>query len=59
MRNRFEIRIEAEQDDDVDGRWMANVGVVAYGATRDEAMQRARALLASIAASISIGAERP
>ena len=40
------LRVEVEREDD--GRWMAEVvelpGVLAYGATRDEAIERAKAL---------------
>ena len=40
------LRVELDQEDD--GRWLAEVvelpGVLAYGATRDEALTRAEAL---------------
>jgi predicted RNase H-like HicB family nuclease len=40
------LRVEFEQE--LDGRWLAEVvelpGVLAYGATRDEALARAKAL---------------
>ena len=43
---RLNLTIETEQEDD--GRWVAEVpelaGVLAYGATQDEAMAKAQAL---------------
>ena len=40
------LRVETEREED--GRWLADVvdlpGVMAYGATRDEALKRAEAL---------------
>jgi predicted RNase H-like HicB family nuclease len=40
------LRIEVEREDD--GRWLAEIadlpGVLAYGQTRDEAIERAKAL---------------
>jgi predicted RNase H-like HicB family nuclease len=40
------LRVEVEREDD--GRWMADVvdlpGVMAYGQTREEAVERAKAL---------------
>ena len=40
------LQVETEREDD--GRWIAEVvelpGVMAYGATRDEAVERAKAL---------------
>ncbi len=44
--SRMNLTIETEQEDD--GRWIAEVpqlaGVLAYGATREEAMAKAQAL---------------
>ena len=56
------LTIETEQEDD--GRWIAEVpqlaGVLAYGATREEAMARAEALaLRVLAEQLEHGEARP
>jgi predicted RNase H-like HicB family nuclease len=56
------LTIETEQEDD--GRWVAEVpelaGVLAYGATRDEAMAKAQALaLRVLAEQLEHGEARP
>ena len=56
------LTIETEQEDD--GRWIAEVpelaGVMAYGATRDEAMARAQALAFRVLAEqLEHGEARP
>jgi predicted RNase H-like HicB family nuclease len=56
------LTIETEQEDD--GRWIAEVpelaGVLAYGATREEAMARAQALaLRVLAEQLEHGEARP
>ena len=56
------LTIETEQEDD--GRWVAEVpelaGVLAYGATREEAMARAEALaLRVLAEQLEHGEARP
>jgi predicted RNase H-like HicB family nuclease len=56
------LTIETEQEDD--GRWIAEVpelaGVLAYGATRDEAMAKAQALaLRVLAEQLEHGEARP
>ncbi|MGE0848559.1 MAG: type II toxin-antitoxin system HicB family antitoxin [Hyphomicrobiaceae bacterium] len=56
------LTIETEQEDD--GRWIAEVpelaGVLAYGATREEAMVRAQALaLRVLAEQLEHGEARP
>ena len=56
------LTLETEQEDD--GRWVAEVpqlpGVLAYGATRDEAMARAEVLaLRVLAEQLEHGDARP
>lgn len=56
------LTIETEQEDD--GRWIAEVpqlaGVLAYGATRDEAMAKAEVLaLRVLAEQLEQGEARP
>lgn len=56
------LRVEFEREDD--GRWIAEIislpGVMAYGATRDEARQRVEALaLRTLADRIEHGEEAP
>jgi predicted RNase H-like HicB family nuclease len=55
----FEIEIDSEDD----GRWMAEVqalpGVMAYGATRDEAVARVQALALRVLAERLEHAEAP
>jgi predicted RNase H-like HicB family nuclease len=55
----FEIEIDREDD----GRWMAEVqalpGVMAYGATRDEAVARVQALALRVLAERLEHAEAP
>ena len=56
------LTIETEQEDD--GRWIAEVpelgGVLAYGATREEAMAKAQALaLRALAEQLEHGEARP
>lgn len=56
------LTIETEQEDD--GRWIAEVpelaGVLAYGATREEAMARAEVLaLRVVAEQLEHGEARP
>ena len=56
------LTIETEQEDD--GRWIAEIpelsGVLAYGATRDEAMARAEILaLRVLAEQLEHGEARP
>jgi predicted RNase H-like HicB family nuclease len=56
------LTLETEQE--VDGRWIAEVpqlaGVLAYGATRDEAMARAEVLaLRVLAEQLEHGEARP
>lgn len=53
------FRVELEQEDD--GRWIADVvdvpGVLAYGATRDEALDQAAALLVRVLADRLVNGE--
>lgn len=56
------LRVEFEREDD--GRWIAEIlslpGVMAYGATRDEARQKVEALaLRTLADRIEHGEEAP
>ena len=56
------LRVEVEREDD--GRWIAEVvdlpGVLAYGQTRDEAIERAKALsLRVLADRLEHGEEVP
>lgn len=56
------LRVEIEREDD--GRWIADVvdlpGVVAYGQTREEALERAKALsLRVLADRLEHGEEVP
>jgi len=58
----MKLTLETEQEDD--GRWIAEVpelaGVLAYGATRDEAMAKAEVLaLRVLAEQIEHGEARP
>jgi predicted RNase H-like HicB family nuclease len=58
----MKLTIETDQEDD--GRWMAEVpelaGVLAYGATREEAMARAEVLaLRVLAEQLEHGEARP
>lgn len=58
----MKLTLETEQEDD--GRWIAEVpelpGVLAYGATRDEAMARAEVLaLRVLAEQLEHGETRP
>ena len=58
----MKLTLETEQEDD--GRWIAEVpelaGVLAYGATRDEAMARAEVLaLRVLAEQLEQGEARP
>ena len=58
----MKLTLETEQEDD--GRWIAEVpelaGVLAYGATRDEAMARAEVLaLRVLAEQLEHGEARP
>lgn len=58
----MKLTLETEQEDD--GRWIAEVpelaGVLAYGATRDEAMARAEILaLRVLAEQLEHGEARP
>lgn len=58
----MELRIEIEQE--ADGRWLAEVpelaGVLAYGASRDEAAARAEALaLRVVAERLDHGEAKP
>jgi predicted RNase H-like HicB family nuclease len=58
----MKLTIETEQEDD--GRWIAEVpelaGVLAYGATREEAMSRAEVLaLRVLAEQLEHGEARP
>ena len=58
----MKLTIETDQEDD--GRWIAEVpelaGVLAYGATRDEAMARAEVLaLRVLAEQLEHGEARP
>ncbi len=58
----MKLTIETEQE--VDGRWIAEVpqlaGVLAYGATRDEAMQKGEVLaLRVLAEQLEHGEARP
>ena len=58
----MKLTLETEQEDD--GRWLAEVpelpGVLAYGATRDEAMAKAEVLaLRVLAEQLEHGEARP
>lgn len=58
----MKLTLETEQEDD--GRWIAEVaelsGVLAYGATRDEAMAKAEVLaLRVVAEQLEHGEARP
>ena len=62
MRTITMLRVEIEREDD--GRWIAEVvdlpGVVAYGQTREEAVERAKALsLRVLADRLEHGEEVP
>jgi len=57
------IRLEIEIDREEDGRWIADIaalpGVMAYGATREEAIAKAKALALRVIADEIEHGDRP